>query len=71
MLLHLRKGDTLVVTKLDRLARSMRDLLRIIDLTPKDTGGQPGIAMGGLGSQRFPRRSRGRAALAHGLLARM
>src|SRR5215472_15588262 len=32
VLKHLRKGDTLVVTKLDRLARSMRDLLRIVDL---------------------------------------
>jgi DNA invertase Pin-like site-specific DNA recombinase len=31
VLKHLRKGDTLVVTKLDRLARSIRDLLRIID----------------------------------------
>ena len=28
---RLRKGDTLVVTKLDRLARSIRDLLGIID----------------------------------------
>lgn len=27
----IRKGDTLVVTKLDRLARSMRDLIKIID----------------------------------------
>ena len=27
----LREGDVLVVTKLDRLARSVRDLLRIID----------------------------------------
>ncbi len=26
-----RKGDTIVVTKLDRLARSMRDLLEIVD----------------------------------------
>lgn len=26
-----RKGDTLVVTKLDRLARSMRDLISIVD----------------------------------------
>jgi DNA invertase Pin-like site-specific DNA recombinase len=26
-----RKGDTLIVTKLDRLARSMRDLLKIVD----------------------------------------
>jgi DNA invertase Pin-like site-specific DNA recombinase len=32
VLKHLRKGDTLVVTKFDRLARSMRDLLRIVDL---------------------------------------
>jgi DNA invertase Pin-like site-specific DNA recombinase len=32
VLKHLRKGDTLVVCKLDRLARSMRDLLRICDL---------------------------------------
>jgi DNA invertase Pin-like site-specific DNA recombinase len=32
VLKHLRKGDTLLVTKLDRLARSMRDLLRIVDL---------------------------------------
>src|SRR5262249_23705120 len=32
VLKHLRKGDTLVVTKLDRLARSLRDLLRIVDL---------------------------------------
>ena len=32
VLKHLRKGDTLVVTKLDRLALSMRDLLRIVDL---------------------------------------
>src|SRR5215472_11314517 len=32
VLKHLRKDDTLVVTKLDRLARSMRDLLRIVDL---------------------------------------
>src|SRR6516162_7186151 len=31
VLKHLRKGDTLVVTKLDRLARSIRDLLSIID----------------------------------------
>jgi DNA invertase Pin-like site-specific DNA recombinase len=31
VLKHLRKGDTLVVTKLDRLARSIRDLLGIID----------------------------------------
>jgi DNA invertase Pin-like site-specific DNA recombinase len=31
LLKHLRKGDTLVVCKLDRLARSMRDLLRIVD----------------------------------------
>ncbi|MDH4982784.1 recombinase family protein [Hyphomicrobium sp. D-2] len=28
---YLRDGDTLVVTKLDRLARSMRDLLTIVD----------------------------------------
>lgn len=28
---HLRKGDVLMVTKLDRLARSMRDLLEIVD----------------------------------------
>ena len=28
---YLRDGDTLVVTKLDRLARSMRDLLAIVD----------------------------------------
>lgn len=28
---YLRDGDTLVVTKLDRLARSMRDLLEIVD----------------------------------------
>ena len=27
----IRKGDTLVVTKLDRLARSMRDLIEIVD----------------------------------------
>jgi DNA invertase Pin-like site-specific DNA recombinase len=27
----IRKGDTVVVTKLDRLARSMRDLLEIVD----------------------------------------
>jgi DNA invertase Pin-like site-specific DNA recombinase len=27
----IRKGDTLVVTKLDRLARSMRDLIDIVD----------------------------------------
>ena len=27
----IRKGDTIVVTKLDRLARSMRDLLEIVD----------------------------------------
>ena len=32
VLKHLRKSDTLVVTKLDRLARSMRDLLRIVYL---------------------------------------
>jgi DNA invertase Pin-like site-specific DNA recombinase len=32
LLKHLRKGDTLVVCKLDRLARSMRDLLRIVDV---------------------------------------
>jgi DNA invertase Pin-like site-specific DNA recombinase len=32
VLKHLRKGDTLVVTKLDRLVRSIRDLLRIVDL---------------------------------------
>jgi DNA invertase Pin-like site-specific DNA recombinase len=28
---ELREGDTLVVTKLDRLARSMRDLMNIVD----------------------------------------
>ena len=28
---YLRDGDTLVVTKLDRLARSMRDLIKIVD----------------------------------------
>ena len=28
---YLRDGDALVVTKLDRLARSMRDLLDIVD----------------------------------------
>jgi DNA invertase Pin-like site-specific DNA recombinase len=32
VLKHLRKGDILVVTKLDRLARSMRDPLRIVDM---------------------------------------
>jgi DNA invertase Pin-like site-specific DNA recombinase len=30
-LADLRKGDTLVVTKLDRLARSMRDLMNIVE----------------------------------------
>ena len=34
-----REGDTLVVCKLDRLARSVRDLVRIIDtLKAKDVG---------------------------------
>jgi DNA invertase Pin-like site-specific DNA recombinase len=34
-----RKGDVLVVTRLDRLARSMSDLLRIVDaLTAKQVG---------------------------------
>jgi DNA invertase Pin-like site-specific DNA recombinase len=34
-----REGDTLVVCKLDRLARSVRDLIRIIDtLKTKDVG---------------------------------
>ena len=36
---YCREGDTLVVTKLDRLARSVRDLCRIIDeLKAKDAG---------------------------------
>ena len=32
---ELREGDTLVVTKLDRLARSMRDLMAIVDTIEK------------------------------------
>jgi DNA invertase Pin-like site-specific DNA recombinase len=35
----IRKGDTVVVTKLDRLARSMRDLLEIVD-TIKSKGSE-------------------------------
>ena len=36
---HLRKGDVLVVTRLDRLARSTSDLLRIAErLTEKNAG---------------------------------
>lgn len=35
----IRKGDTVVVTKLDRLARSMRDLLEIVD-TIKSKGAE-------------------------------
>jgi DNA invertase Pin-like site-specific DNA recombinase len=35
----IRKGDTLVVTKLDRLARSMRDLIEIVDQV-KDKGAE-------------------------------
>jgi DNA invertase Pin-like site-specific DNA recombinase len=34
---HLRKGDALVVTKYDRLARSLKDLLEIVDQI-KDRG---------------------------------
>jgi DNA invertase Pin-like site-specific DNA recombinase len=32
---YVRKGDTFVVTKLDRLARSVRDLCRIVDMLDK------------------------------------
>jgi DNA invertase Pin-like site-specific DNA recombinase len=36
---ELEAGDVLVVTKLDRLARSTLDLLRIIDLIDKEGAG--------------------------------
>ena len=32
---ELRQGDTLIVTKLDRLARSMRDLMAVVDTIEK------------------------------------
>lgn len=36
---YLRDGDTLIVTKLDRLARSMRDLINIVTLIEKRGAG--------------------------------
>ena len=35
MLDHLREGDVVVVTKLDRLSRSLRDLLRLVERIDK------------------------------------
>jgi DNA invertase Pin-like site-specific DNA recombinase len=42
---YLRDGDTLVVTKLDRLARSVRDLLRIVDRIDAKGAGLTILAM--------------------------
>lgn len=39
MLGHLRAGDVLIVTRLDRLARSTRDLLNILDTIAKAKAG--------------------------------
>jgi DNA invertase Pin-like site-specific DNA recombinase len=39
MLNELEAGDVLVVTELDRLARSTLDLLQIIDLIGKEDAG--------------------------------
>ena len=41
-----RQGDTLVVTKLDRLARSMRDLIEIVDRLKRKGAGLRILAMG-------------------------
>lgn len=37
-LAYLRKGDVLVVTKLDRLARSLKDLIEIVEKLDKEMG---------------------------------
>ena len=42
---YLREGDTLLVTKLDRLARSTPDLYRIVsELTPRGVVGEGEMA---------------------------
>ena len=50
LLKRLDQGDVLIVTRLDRLARSTRDLLNILDVVGKagETVGRRGEALGGL-----------------------
>ncbi len=45
-LAYVRKGDTLIVTKLDRLARSLPDLFRIVDILKGKGVNLQVIAMG-------------------------
>ena len=41
---YIREGDTLVVTRLDRLARSTRDLLNVLDAVAKRNAGFKSLA---------------------------
>jgi DNA invertase Pin-like site-specific DNA recombinase len=48
MLDQLRNGDTVIVWKLDRLARSTRDLLETME-TIREAGAPPSVAVRALG----------------------
>lgn len=44
MLAHLREGDVVIVTKYDRLARSLKDLLEIVEVVCKRGAGFQSLA---------------------------
>src|ERR1700738_3691462 len=55
LLKRLEPGDVLMVTRLDRLARSTRDLLNILDTVAKAGGGFKSLADTWAGNQTAPR----------------